>query len=99
MTREDALKAMLATEGRFFAVEFVKVSTGEKRLMNCRLGVMSHLKGEPQRDWDGAPVVTFYDHNRDLVLVWDAVKKAYRSFKLASVVRLKVAGEWQQVEG
>lgn len=98
MTRHQALDAMLATQGKFFKVEFVKISTGELREMVCRIGVISHLKGEPVRDYDGTPTVTLYDQAKDLVLVWDIQKREYRSFKLGRVVRLMTDGQWQTVE-
>ena len=48
MTRDDAVRHILASGGEFVGVEFTKRTTGEVRQMNCRLGVKKHLKGGEQ---------------------------------------------------
>jgi len=50
-------------EGTFFTVEFIKRSTGELRVMNCRGGVKKYVKG----------VGMAYDPSKKgLVGVWEA---------------------------
>lgn len=69
-----------ATRGRFFKVSFIKRTTGEQRQMLCRIGVRKHLRG-------GALSFDPADHN--LQIVWDCVKKGYRSIPLDAVTFFK----------
>lgn len=94
MTRTEALQFIAGTNGRVFAVEFVKRTTGERRVMNCRLDVTSHLTRQP----DGPPQepgVTIHAHK--LLKVFDMVKRAYRSIPVDGMVRLKAAGQWHDI--
>lgn len=88
MTRAEAVSHINSTNGKVFAVRFIKRSTGEVRTMNCRLGVKSHLKG-------GAPA--YSREEKQLVCVFDMVKNAYRSIPIEGITELKVDGEWQSV--
>lgn len=72
------------SKGKIFTVWFTK-SNGETRKMNCRIGVTKNLK---------SPVYKFVrsPETADLVTVYDMQKKAYRSFHLHTVSRIKLVG-------
>ena len=64
-------------------VTFIKRTTGEKRVMNCRLGVKKHLKGGELK----------YDpKDYDLLTTFDMQKKDYRCISLDSVQEIVAAG-------
>ena len=98
MTTYEALDVMLETRGKFFAVEFtprhLKVGKPTVRHMVCRIGVLNRLQGPPLKDWDGKPTITFFDGRRNLILVWDAQVKGYRSIPAEGLIRIKTDGEW-----
>ena len=71
-------------DGRFFTVVFVKRTTGELRVMNCRQGVRCHLKG-------GKAAYRFSE--KRLVSVWDVKAEGYRSFGLEALVSITVEGQ------
>lgn len=96
MTRNEAITFITRTNGRIFAVEFIKRGDGSLRLMNCRTGVVSHAK-TPARDWDGTPTVTLLDHHHNLVSVFDMTKLAYRSIPVEGIQRIKIGGVWHPV--
>jgi hypothetical protein len=66
----------------FFSVTFVK-KNGEKRTMNCRLGVKKHLKGG-QKSYD--------DANYNYLTVYDLKKKGYRTVNLDTLISVKANG-------
>ena len=90
MTREQVREFVTSTSGRIFAIEFVKRSTGELRLMNCRTGVVSRLRGG-ERAYD--------PESKGLVTVFDMNKNDYRSVPLDGVTRIKRRGKWEEVTG
>lgn len=65
--------------GKFFTVEFTK-NDGTRRILNGRLGVKKHLRGGNSR---------YNASEKGNVIVYDNIKKAYRSFKLANLKALK----------
>lgn len=69
-----------AVGGRFFRVVFVKRSDGTVRSMNARLNVTKHLTG-------GGAKYSFQDKN--LLPVWDAVKRSYRSVPLDAILEFR----------
>jgi hypothetical protein len=82
MKNFDFLKEAV-NDGHIFSVEFIKRTTGEKRLMVCRLGVKSHLKGGTKK---------FDDTEKKLLTVFDVQKNAYRSIPLDQIIRVKISG-------
>ena len=83
MTKFDYLKDAV-DDGKFFSVEFIKRTTGKKRLMLCRLGVKSHLKGGTKK---------FKDEDKNLLTVFDVNKKQYRSIPLDGIISVQIHGE------
>jgi hypothetical protein len=70
-------------KGRAFTVLFTKRSDGTKRLMNCRYGVVSKLKG-------GQAPFNFSDKN--LHSVYDLVSHDYRSIPLDTIEKVTIEG-------
>lgn len=68
--RAKLKKAIEGTGGKFFTVQFIK-KDGNVRTMNCRLGVTKGIKGTGNKK--SAP---------NIITVWDAKKKQYRSVNL-----------------
>lgn len=68
--------------GKVFTVCFVK-KNGEERAMNCRLGVVKHLKGGDSTT----------AHLNYLITVFDMKKKAYRNINLTTVKWVKTGGQ------
>jgi hypothetical protein len=70
---------ILATNGKFFSVSFVK-KDGTKRKMTARLGVKKNIKGIGMK----------YDPSeRNLIVVFDIHKKAYRMINLSTILTFK----------
>ena len=70
------------SQGRYFGVEFVKRTIGELRKMSARLGI-DRTNGTGMR----------YDPiKKNLMVVWDVSKDAYRMINLESVQALSIDG-------
>lgn len=70
--------------GQAFRITFVKRTTGELREMTCQKGVSAHVTGK-------GPAYDPQDHN--LLVVWDMVKRAYRSVPYEGLRSLKTGGK------
>ena len=82
--RHEQVKEILNGAGaEFFTCVFVKRTTGEIRTMNCRRGVVKHLKG-------GKAAYNFGEKN--LLPVWDCVKREYRVIPLENVLEIRLGG-------
>lgn len=75
MNREQ----ILATNGRFFSVSFIK-KDGTTRKMTARLGVKKDIKGVGLK---------FNPTERNLIVVFDIHKKAYRMINLSTILTFK----------
>jgi hypothetical protein len=74
----------IVSGGKFFSVEFIKRTDGQRRLMLARTGVKAGLTGE-----GGA-----YDPEKhNLLVVYDVHKKAYRSIPTDSITYLRSGGK------
>lgn len=80
---QTVAKIIKEQEGKAVTVVFIKRTTGEKRVMNCRLGVKKHLKGGELK---------YNPKDYDLLTTFDLVKGDYRCISLDSVLELKAAG-------
>ena len=70
---------ILATNGKFFSVSFIK-KDGTTRKMTARLGVKKNIKGIGMK----------YDPSeRNLIVVFDIHKKAYRMINLLTILTFK----------
>lgn len=90
--REQAIRFIRETEGKFFSVEFIKRTTGEKRIMNCRTGVKRYLVGENGK---GA---SYNFQEKMLISVYDVEKSGYRSIPIEGITKITVDGEWKEVQ-
>lgn len=68
------------SKGKFVTVVFYK-KDGSIRSMNCRLGVTKHLKGG-----------TCTLDKEKFLIVYDMVKKGYRSIDKESIVSVSIGG-------
>ena len=75
MNREQ----ILATNGKFFSVSFIK-KDGTERRMTARLGVKKDIKGVGLK---------FNPTERNLIVVFDIHKKAYRMINLSTILTFK----------
>lgn len=75
MNREQ----ILATNGRFFSVSFIK-KDGTTRKMTARLGVKKDIKGVGLK---------FNPTERNLIVVFDIHKRAYRMINLSTILTFK----------
>jgi hypothetical protein len=73
-------KAKELVGNKIFTVEFVKLN-GEVRKMTARLGVTKHLKGGS---------LGYDAKSKNLLSVFDMVKKQYRMINFDSIIYLKV---------
>jgi hypothetical protein len=78
----DAL--MDVTEDTIFGVTFIKRTTGETRVMNCRTGVKKHLKGG---------VAPYSFKGKGLLPVYDLQKQGYRSIPIDGIRELRINGQ------
>lgn len=80
----DQVKEILSGVGaEFFTCVFIKRSTGEVRTMNCRRGVVKHLKG-------GKCAYSFSE--KSLLPVFDLQIKEYRVIPLENVLEIRAGG-------
>lgn len=79
MTLEDFTKR--AEDGRVFTVAFVKRTTGEERVMNCRTGVVKGTQGKSM-GYDPAA--------KALLSVYDMQAKGFRMVNLEDLLWLRM---------
>lgn len=70
---------ILATNGKFFSVSFIK-KDGTTRKMTARLGVKKNIKGVGLK---------FNPTEKNLIVVFDIHKKAYRMINLLTILTFK----------
>lgn len=88
MTRDEAVQFIQDSSGKIFSIRFTKRTDGTTRLMNCRTGVVSHLKG-------GSPA--YNAKEKGLMTVFDMSKMGFRSIPIEGITEIKVRGEWNPV--
>lgn len=76
MNAKDVVSAVKNSNGRFFAVDFIK-KDGSERHMIARVGVVKHLRGGKKTTPD------------NLITVFDVQKKEYRCFDPNRVTHFK----------
>jgi hypothetical protein len=84
ITKKEAGQLAMQTKGKIFTVVFIKRTTGEERIMNCRLGVKKYLKGGS---------LPFDPVEKMLLPVYDLQKKDYRLLPLDGIKYIKVDGQ------
>jgi len=85
ITKEEAERRIRESDdGKIFTVTFVKRSTGETRVMNCRKGVKKYLRGGELK----------YDPSKKgLVSVFDMQAQGYRTISLEGITKISMNGE------
>lgn len=85
MSTADALAAIeeASSNGTFFCVDFIKRTDNLFRSMVCRRGVVPKNPGQQPR---------FNPAAHDLIVVWDAHKRAYRHIPLDRIVQIRGKG-------
>lgn len=87
LSKEEAVRLIMAQGGRIFRVKFVK-KDGSEREMVCRREVKSHLKGG---------TLPYNPADYGLVTVFDMQKKAYRSINTETLLEVTACGETHEV--
>lgn len=88
ITTAGVVKKIKASMGRFFTIVFTKRTTGERRVMTCRLGVHKHLKGGKKA----------YDPEKlGLMIVWEPKSAEYKSIPTDAITELRFGGRKYQV--
>lgn len=83
LTPEAAVRLIKKSMGRFFTIAFTKRSTGERRVMTCRLGVHKYLKGGKKA----------YDPEKlGLMIVWEPKSAEYKSIPTDAITELRFRG-------
>jgi len=81
MYKVDEVRALIDnTKGKFFSISFIKRTNGAQRRMLARIGVKKGIKGVG---------LSYNPLDRDLMVVWDRVKKQFRMVSLDSVIHFK----------
>ena len=86
--KNEVSEFLKETRGRFFTVRFIKRTTGELRVMNCRTGVRQGVTGEGLK---------FDPEKRGLLVVWDAKIGQHRMVSLDGVQSITFRGDTYNV--
>ena len=81
MTTQEMIER--ASSGRFFTVEFIKRTTGELRVMTCRLGVTKGVTGKG---------MAFDPSSKGLLPVYDVQAQGHRMVNLSDLRTLVMDG-------
>lgn len=89
MTTLEAAKLIRNSEGRFFTVKFIKRTDGSVREMNCRTGVVKHLRG-------GDAAYNFSE--KGLISVYSLDAEGYRTIPIENILELRFGGNTYKVK-
>ena len=87
IVRKNILNLLLENKGHVFSVVFLK-KDGSIRKMQCRFGVKKHLKGGK---------LAFNPLERNLLVVFDMQKEAYRMINLETLMTINMKGTEYEV--
>lgn len=76
-------------KGTVFSVRFVKRTNGQERIMRCRFGVKSHLRGGER---------AYNPLAKALFTVFDMDKRGYRSIPWEGIRELRIDGRTYPVQ-
>ena len=88
ITEAEAKEIIDKVKGEFFTVTFLKRSTGEERIMNCRKNVKKYLAGGER---------SYEFEEKNLIPVFDVQKMGYRCIPIENILKIKADGEEYQV--
>lgn len=83
LVRDDVADFLRSLKGSFFTIEFIKRSTGEKRVMTATTNYQTKLAG-------GDAAYNFDE--KKLLPVWDLANKGFRSIPTDAVLTIKAKG-------
>lgn len=83
MVSRKLVSKMFEANGRIVGATFFKRTTGELRVMSCRLGVRKYVNG------DG---LKFNAMSKELLTVFDMNKRSYRMLNLRGLVSVRSNG-------
>jgi hypothetical protein len=83
MPRDQIHAFLRSLNGSFFSVEFIKRTTGERRVMRATTNYKSKLVGG---------VLKYDADEKNLIPVWDMEKKAFRSIPTDAVLVIRAKG-------
>ena len=89
ISKSDALGKIKASRGKIFTASVIKRSNGERREMNCRLGVSKYITGEGLK---------FDPAKKNLITVYDMQKNGYRMLNIDGLEELRIEGEEYTIE-
>lgn len=89
ISKSDALGKIKASRGKIFTASVIKRSNGERREMNCRLGVSKYVTGEGLK---------FDPAKKNLITVYDMQKNGYRMLNIDGLEELRIEGEEYTIE-
>jgi hypothetical protein len=87
---QELVKEIPYDEASIFTVEFVKRTTGELRVMTARRGVKKKQTGRPNSS--GTLGLGYNAKSKNLLSVYDMVKKDYRMINCETIRKLKYKG-------
>ena len=87
ISKRDILNLLKENSNSIFSVVFLK-KNGEFRHMTCRFGVKKHLKGGK---------LAFNPLERNLLVVFDMQKEAYRMINLETLMTINMKGTEYEV--
>lgn len=82
-TVEEIAAKILACDDQFFTVTFIKRTSGETRVMNCRRNVVKHLAGGELK---------YNMADKGLISVWDRQADGYRAINIGGIVSATING-------
>ncbi len=93
ISRSEAIELLKAHrengKGKIFSVSFTKRSDGQRRDMQARFQVKSHLKGGKQ---------AYNQADQALLSVFDMAKAGYRNINLLGLLELTIKGQRYEVK-
>jgi len=92
VTRDNIVKLIRGTGGKFFSVTFIKRSNGSKRLMICRAGVKKYLTPNEGKERN------FNPSHHDLIPTFSVDSLGYRHISIEGIQEAKIGGVRYVVE-
>ena len=84
ISKNEAAGKIRASNGKIFTATIIKRTDGERRELNCRVGVSKYVTGEGLK---------FDPTKKNLITVFDMQKDAYRMINIDGLESLKIDGE------
>lgn len=89
LRRRNIYRWLMATNGRVFAVTFIKRSTGKDKTIRARVGVKTRQKGKSLR---------YNSSDKKLIVVYDMKERMYKSIPIDGIEAVICRGKWYRVD-